>query len=190
MRAFDQPGLLQLIYGLINQTLLPLIPLTIGVAMLRFRLWDIEVLINRTLVYSILTVGIEACRDLLIGADGLHSVIRSQLSGVSDPRYSGYTCWRGVAQITRTGLETWAWGKVYQFGAVPMSHGRAYWFAQKDVPEGEQDRALGKKQAKLALFKDWHDPIPAGRNALVNDVGLLEAIFSLFSQIERNIPGK
>jgi hypothetical protein len=35
---------------------------------------------------------------------------------------------------------------------------------------------------------------PAGSDALVDDVGLLEeelpAIFSLFSQIERNIPGK
>jgi hypothetical protein len=35
--------------------------------------------------------------DLLVGADGLHSVIREQLLGKQPPRYSGYTCWRGVA---------------------------------------------------------------------------------------------
>jgi 2-polyprenyl-6-methoxyphenol hydroxylase-like FAD-dependent oxidoreductase len=42
--------------------------------------------------------GREAQGDLLIGADGLHSVVRTQLFGPSKPRYAGYTCWRGVAQ--------------------------------------------------------------------------------------------
>jgi 2-polyprenyl-6-methoxyphenol hydroxylase-like FAD-dependent oxidoreductase len=103
--------------------------------------------------------GQEAHGDVLIGADGLHSVIRAQLFGAAKPKYAGYTCWRGVAHIT--GLETWAWGKGNQFGITPMSKGRAYWFAQRYAPEGAKDKAVGRKREVLEMFEDWHDPIPA-----------------------------
>lgn len=105
--------------------------------------------------------GEEARGDLLIGADGLHSVIRSQLFGANKPKYSGYTCWRGIAHIERAELQTWAWGKGYQFGITPMSNGRAYWWAQRYTPEGAPDEPGGRKHEVLQLFYDWHDPIPA-----------------------------
>ncbi|MGH2482438.1 MAG: FAD-dependent monooxygenase, partial [Ktedonobacteraceae bacterium] len=69
--------------------------------------------------------------------------------------------WRGVAHIERSGLERYVWGKGYQFGIAPMSKGRAYWFAQKYAPEGQPDKAAGRKQELLDLFHDWHDPVPA-----------------------------
>jgi 2-polyprenyl-6-methoxyphenol hydroxylase-like FAD-dependent oxidoreductase len=105
--------------------------------------------------------GQEVQGDVLIGADGIHSVIRTQLFGLIKPGYVGYTCWRGLAHTTRTGLETWAWGKGCQFGITPMSQGRAYWFVQKYAPVGEKDKPGGKKSEILELFHDWHDPIPA-----------------------------
>lgn len=105
--------------------------------------------------------GREVRGDVLIGADGLHSVIRAQLFNASQPRYVGYMCWRGLAHITRTGLLTMAWGKGYLFGVTSMSKGRAYWFAQFYCPEEMPEKAGGRKREMLELFHDWHDPIPA-----------------------------
>ena len=60
----DSPYLLiQLVYPL---TLL-LIPLTIGIAILRYRLWDIDVIINRALVYGTLTVSVVGVYILVVG---------------------------------------------------------------------------------------------------------------------------
>lgn len=44
--------------------------------------------------------GTRAGADLLIGADGLHSVVRTQLHGSHPPRYAGCTAWRAAVPFT------------------------------------------------------------------------------------------
>ena len=105
--------------------------------------------------------GRQARGDFLIGADGLHSTIRSAWFPDRKPRFEGSTCWRGIAHINRTELETLAWGRGCQFGISPMTEERAYWFAQKDAPQGEHEPEGKRKPRLLELFHDWHDPIPA-----------------------------
>lgn len=57
-----------------------LIPLSIGVAILRYRLWDVDVIINRALVYGSLTVSIVAV--YIGGVIGLQAMAR-ELTGQS-----------------------------------------------------------------------------------------------------------
>ncbi len=60
--ALIQPGPAHTLYIILSEVTLPLflllIPGTIGLAVLRYRLWDIDLIINRTLVYGMLTASI------------------------------------------------------------------------------------------------------------------------------------
>jgi len=49
------PGSLLSTLDIISNLLLTLIPISFAIAMLRYRLWDIDIIINRTLVYGTLT---------------------------------------------------------------------------------------------------------------------------------------
>ncbi|HEY7355628.1 MAG TPA: histidine kinase, partial [Ktedonobacterales bacterium] len=60
--ALRQPGPAHTFYALLIEVMLPLavllIPLAIGFALLRYRLWDVDLLINRALVYGLLTASV------------------------------------------------------------------------------------------------------------------------------------
>jgi 2-polyprenyl-6-methoxyphenol hydroxylase-like FAD-dependent oxidoreductase len=107
--------------------------------------------------------GKEVWGDVLIGADGIHSVIRSQLFGQAKPRYAGYTAWRSVTpfQVEQEGEAFETWGRGKRFGFVPLNNGRVYWFATRNSLEGRGDGAMGRKGEVLDLFRGWHEPIEA-----------------------------
>jgi 2-polyprenyl-6-methoxyphenol hydroxylase-like FAD-dependent oxidoreductase len=77
--------------------------------------------------------GHEQQTDLLVGADGLYSVICEQLLGKAPPRYSGYTCWRGIALFedrhVSPGISSETWGRGRRFGMLPIGNGRVCWYA-------------------------------------------------------------
>jgi signal transduction histidine kinase len=58
-----------------------LIPLSIGVAILRHRLWDIDAIINRTLVYGALTASVVAIYALIVGSLGSLVQVRGDFLG-------------------------------------------------------------------------------------------------------------
>jgi 2-polyprenyl-6-methoxyphenol hydroxylase-like FAD-dependent oxidoreductase len=128
------------------------------------------------------TDGSEEEGDLLLGADGLSSVIRSAIADVQ-PRYVGYTAWRGIsAAAVEPGRLTESWGVGERFGLVDIGRGRTYWFATKNAPEGEPDEPEGKKAEIVRRFSGWHEPIAAIADStdeeaiLRNDVYYLETL--------------
>jgi 2-polyprenyl-6-methoxyphenol hydroxylase-like FAD-dependent oxidoreductase len=58
-----------------------------------------------TVVTAVFEDGSRVEADLLIGADGLHSTVRSQLFPHIAPRYAGYVAWRGVVERERLAPE-------------------------------------------------------------------------------------
>ncbi|MBA2715279.1 MAG: hypothetical protein H0U55_17235, partial [Rubrobacteraceae bacterium] len=69
--VFNQPGILAALFALSSSIgygfAFMLVPITIGIAVLRYRLWDIDLIINRALVYGALTACIVGIYVLVVG---------------------------------------------------------------------------------------------------------------------------
>ena len=115
---------------------------------------------NGSVVRVALKSGEQREAGILIGADGLRSSVRRALLNDDGPRYSGATCWRGVApfEVKDACALNW-WGPGSEFGVFPLGEGRAYWFAVVNKPEGEADGVDGRKADVLRAFESWPDPI-------------------------------
>lgn len=105
-----------------------------------------------------------ACADFLVGADGLHSVVRSRQHGAEPPRYAGYTCWRGIAHAEFNdpppGLSIETWGAGARFSIHHCGAGRLFWYATRNAPPGGLDSTAGRKADVRNAFREWHAPIP------------------------------
>ncbi|MBA3302343.1 MAG: FAD-dependent monooxygenase [Actinomycetota bacterium] len=106
--------------------------------------------------------GGEVAGDVLIGADGLRSVVRSALLGRRPPRYCGYTAWRGVAPpgvrpVVHEASEYWDRGR--RFGVLPSRDGLTLWYASANAPEGGVDEG-GPQAGLIERFGGWPAPIP------------------------------
>ncbi|MEU4381338.1 FAD-dependent monooxygenase [Micromonospora echinofusca] len=99
--------------------------------------------------------------DLVIGADGIHSTVRGLLwPEAAAPAPIGVTAWRGVTPTWDGELVVAiSWGRGAEFGMVPLTDGRVYWFASVNAAPG----ALGGDELARVRerFGGWHDPIPA-----------------------------
>jgi 2-polyprenyl-6-methoxyphenol hydroxylase-like FAD-dependent oxidoreductase len=113
--------------------------------------------------------------DFVVGADGINSMLRAKLHGEKQPRYAGYTCWRGICRdegILPRGSALLALGKGSQFGAWPCGEGLLYWFFTKNAPE----RTDFTKADAMELVRGWAAPVPQiidatpGNAILLNDI--------------------
>jgi len=106
--------------------------------------------------------GFSAEHDFLIGADGIRSRIRSQLLGVHEPIYRGYTVWRGLARLTGSvpaGSNSETWGRGKRFGILNTGGDRFTWYATANTGPGHIDSSLGRQRELLRMFAGWHEPV-------------------------------
>jgi 2-polyprenyl-6-methoxyphenol hydroxylase-like FAD-dependent oxidoreductase len=111
--------------------------------------------------------GNEDRADVLVGADGIGSAVRTQLFGKPEPRYSGYTCWRSAVHIDHPKLEptiyTQLYGRGSNFGIFPIGEGFWSWYGTKMTDPGGGAGGNGPvwKQEALDQFRDWYETVPA-----------------------------
>jgi salicylate hydroxylase len=113
----------------------------------------------------------EAAGDLLIGADGIHSVVREHVAGPDRPVWSRQISWRGLAPAPvgrEVGLEVRHhsfWGPRTQFVCFYVSAGRLVnWVGntQSDDDWHEESwSARGDRDEVLRLFAGWHSQVRA-----------------------------
>ncbi|MGO2376070.1 FAD-dependent monooxygenase [Brevibacterium aurantiacum] len=97
--------------------------------------------------------------DLVIGADGLNSQVRETVTSGIGPRYSGYSCWRGITErpVDLGGAAGETVGRGLRFGIAPLNDGRVYWFAVANMPQHAS--FADEKATARDLFSGWHAPI-------------------------------
>jgi len=97
---------------------------------------------------------------IIIGADGIKSVVRNQLFAENTIRNANQICWRGVGEIDLPKQyhhelnEAWGTGK--RFGFVKISDRKVYWYALANAKS-----YTGKKVDLAELFQDFHSDILA-----------------------------
>jgi 2-polyprenyl-6-methoxyphenol hydroxylase-like FAD-dependent oxidoreductase len=100
--------------------------------------------------------------DLLIGADGLHSVIRSMVVGEDDVRYSGQTCFRGLATLPSANpREIREIHGAGQRGSVcPIDTHHVYWWVAHNAPVNDIVPSELRKAMLLERYRGWPFGLP------------------------------
>jgi 2-polyprenyl-6-methoxyphenol hydroxylase-like FAD-dependent oxidoreductase len=110
--------------------------------------------------------------DVLIGADGLHSRVRTQLLGDGPPADRGYVAWRGVAPEAPKSLPPASaieiHGKGQRFGIGPLGFGKVGWWCSvnqsHEIHEINREAASPEEHATVReqlaqLFDGWCEPV-------------------------------
>ena len=134
--------------------------------------------------------GSSASGDLLIGADGAHSVVRESVLGYSvERRYAGYVNWNGLiaAEDDLAPVDQWTTfvGQGKRVSLMPIAGGRFYFFLDVPLAKGLTQQPDTLKKDLRGYFADWCAPVqrlidrlePAGVNRVeIHDIDPLRQL--------------
>ncbi|KAA8515722.1 hypothetical protein F0562_018667 [Nyssa sinensis] len=96
--------------------------------------------------------------DVLVGADGIWSKVRSKLFGAQEAKYSNFTCYSGLTNFIPPYIDTIGYrtflGLNQYFVASDVGKGKMQWYAFHKSPMNA-DPPREKKERLLELFGSW-----------------------------------
>jgi salicylate hydroxylase len=112
--------------------------------------------------------GVRATADVLVGADGIHSVVRDILFGPQEPHFTGCACYRGLVPADRlrhlnleVSAQVWM-GPGKHFVHYFVQNRRLVNFValiEQPIWTGESWTDSGNVADVLALYDGWHDSV-------------------------------
>lgn len=99
--------------------------------------------------------------DLIVGADGIDSVVRSAVFSRAVTDYSGASAWRGVSPRLDSTPDGFVQilGRGTEFGLLPIDGDRVYWYGM--FPARAGTTAPDEREAALAMTRAWAGPLHA-----------------------------
>lgn len=93
----------------------------------------------------------------LIGADGIHSIVRNNLFSTTIVRNAKQLCWRGVTSFDlpkqyQNELNE-AWGTGERFGFVQIAKNKVYWYALKSFKKDKNELSIHQIEN---YFENYH----------------------------------
>jgi 2-polyprenyl-6-methoxyphenol hydroxylase-like FAD-dependent oxidoreductase len=108
--------------------------------------------------------GTQVRGEILVGADGIHSTIREQLIPAVPLRYSGQTCYLGIADwAPPNGLAQmcWeVWGGANRIGFSAIGPRQLYWFAPQTAPANDPWPAGPLAEWLADKYAGFPSPVP------------------------------
>ena len=110
--------------------------------------------------------GHQATGDVVVGADGTHSIIRTHILGQTTERnYVGYVNWNGLVPVSEDIAPANSWdtyvGNGQRASVMPVGGDRFYFFFAVPLPKGTDNQSDQYKTQLSKHFDGWAAPVQA-----------------------------
>jgi FAD-dependent urate hydroxylase len=125
---------------------------------------------NESSVHVRFSDGTEGEFDVVVGADGVHSQVRSLAVSAVAPAYGGDVYWRGMVDGVQPPEKMFLFsGERRTVGLVPMGNGQTYIFGHLASAEPIDDPVEGRLERFRARYAEFTGPVQEALAALQQD---------------------